>query len=195
MPPSAGPLATAGARRDLAGWHVILVRHLGDRLAIAQGLDRRLGLDHRAGFRRILLLAFFDRAEAACDAAVPGIGQIWNTIESIERPRWMGLERSILTNAKPPTAGSLDVRHPSTRPSRHGQRAKSVLLVDGGPVRPGRTYRAAMLGVQGAPTQYCSRRHQLDFDAIAKRQALFALPEAVTGGQWRPPGQRRHGLT
>ncbi len=55
------------------------------------------------------------------------------------------------------------------------------LLVDGGAVQPGRTYRAAMLGVQGVPKKYGSQRRQMDIDAIAALQALFAGSAPVRG--------------
>ncbi len=55
------------------------------------------------------------------------------------------------------------------------------LLVDGAPVRPGRRYHAAMLGVQGVPTKYGSERQQLDINAIDSLQQIFARERRVRG--------------
>ena len=55
------------------------------------------------------------------------------------------------------------------------------LLIDGAPVRPGRSYRAAMLGVQGVPKKYGSQRQELEIDAIEALQRLFASRSGIRG--------------
>ncbi len=57
------------------------------------------------------------------------------------------------------------------------------LLVDGAPVQPGRTYRAAMLGEQGVPAKYGSQRTKLQVDAIESLQQWFAQAGAVSGAR------------
>jgi 2',3'-cyclic-nucleotide 2'-phosphodiesterase (5'-nucleotidase family) len=61
-----------------------------------------------------------------------------------------------------------------------GQRIED-LLVDGAPVLPGRTYRAAMLGEQGVPLKYGSNRQRTGIDAIESLQRLFAGGRRVRG--------------
>jgi 2',3'-cyclic-nucleotide 2'-phosphodiesterase (5'-nucleotidase family) len=55
------------------------------------------------------------------------------------------------------------------------------LLVEGEPMQPGRTYRAAMLGEQGVPKQYGSRRQPIGVDAIEALQQWFARGSPVRG--------------
>lgn len=57
------------------------------------------------------------------------------------------------------------------------------LLVDGTPVQPGRVYRAAMLGEQGVPLKYGSKRQKIEIDAIQSLQQLFARGTAVRGSR------------
>jgi 2',3'-cyclic-nucleotide 2'-phosphodiesterase (5'-nucleotidase family) len=57
------------------------------------------------------------------------------------------------------------------------------LLVDGAPLQPGRVYRAAMLGEQGVPRKYGSRRQQIGIDAIASLQQHFARGRPVRGSR------------
>ena len=61
-----------------------------------------------------------------------------------------------------------------------GQRIED-LLVDGVPVQPGRIYRAAMLGEQGVPQKYGSKRQKIEIDAIESLQRLFAGGSRVRG--------------
>lgn len=63
-----------------------------------------------------------------------------------------------------------------------GQRIED-LLVDGAPVQPGRVYRAAMLGEQGVPKKYGSKRQTLETDAIEALQRLFARGSQVRGSR------------
>ena len=55
------------------------------------------------------------------------------------------------------------------------------LLVDGAPVQPGRVYCAAMLGEQGVPKKYGSKRQKIEVDAIESLQHLFAHGSQVRG--------------
>jgi 5'-nucleotidase len=57
------------------------------------------------------------------------------------------------------------------------------LLVDGAPVQPGRTYRAAMLGEQGVPRKYGSKRQKIEIDAIEALQQLFGRGSQVRGSR------------
>lgn len=57
------------------------------------------------------------------------------------------------------------------------------LLVDGAPIQPGRLYRAAMLGEQGVPRKYGSKRQTLGFNAIESLQQLFARGRRVRGSR------------
>lgn len=63
-----------------------------------------------------------------------------------------------------------------------GQRIED-LLVDGAPVQPGRIYRAAMLGEQGVPRKYGSKRQSTEIDAIQSLQQLFARGRQVRGSR------------
>lgn len=63
-----------------------------------------------------------------------------------------------------------------------GQRIED-LLVDGAPIRSGRTYRAAMLGEQGVPAKYGRNRRRIELDAIEALQRLFARGRQVRGGR------------
>jgi hypothetical protein len=57
------------------------------------------------------------------------------------------------------------------------------LLVDGAPIQPGRVYRAAMLGEQGVPKKYGSKRQTIEVDAIQALQQLFARDRQVRGSR------------
>ncbi len=63
-----------------------------------------------------------------------------------------------------------------------GQRIED-LLVDGAPIRPDRTYRAAMLGEQGVPKKYGRNRQRIELDAIESLQRWFARGRQVRGGR------------
>jgi len=63
-----------------------------------------------------------------------------------------------------------------------GQRIED-LLVDGTPIQPGRIYRAAMLGEQGVPSKYGSKRQKIEIDAIQSLQQLFARGTPVRGSR------------
>jgi len=63
-----------------------------------------------------------------------------------------------------------------------GQRIED-LLVDGTPIQPGRIYRAAMLGEQGVPSKYGSKRQKIEIDAIQSLQQLFARGAPVRGSR------------
>jgi len=63
-----------------------------------------------------------------------------------------------------------------------GQRIED-LLVDGAPIQPGRIYRAAMLGEQGVPNKYGSKRQKIEIDAIQSLQQLFARGRQVRGSR------------
>jgi S-sulfosulfanyl-L-cysteine sulfohydrolase len=58
------------------------------------------------------------------------------------------------------------------------------LLVEGAPVQPERTYRAAMLGVQGVPQKYGRHRAGTGVHAVDALRRLFSggTPQ---GGEWR----------
>ncbi|MDO8863128.1 bifunctional metallophosphatase/5'-nucleotidase [Haliea sp. E1-2-M8] len=57
------------------------------------------------------------------------------------------------------------------------------LLIEGAPIQPGRSYRAAMLGEQGVPGKYGSKRQKLDIDAIESLQQLFERGRQVRGSR------------
>lgn len=63
-----------------------------------------------------------------------------------------------------------------------GQRIED-LLVDGAPIQPARIYRAAMLGEQGVPKKYGSKRQKIEIDAIESLQQLFARGSQVRGSR------------
>ena len=53
----------------------------------------------------------------------------------------------------------------------------------GAPIRPDRTYRAAMLGEQGVPKKYGRNRQRVELDAIESLQRWFARGRHVRGGR------------
>ena len=63
-----------------------------------------------------------------------------------------------------------------------GQRIED-LLVDGAPMQPGRIYRAAMLGEQGVPMKYGSKRQKIEIDAIQSLQQLFGRRSQLRGSR------------
>ena len=63
-----------------------------------------------------------------------------------------------------------------------GQRIED-LLVDGAPIQPGRIYRAAILGEQGVPGKYGTKRQKVEIDAIQALQEWFARGAPVRGSR------------
>ena len=57
------------------------------------------------------------------------------------------------------------------------------LLIDGAPIQPNRIYRAAMLGEQGVPQKYGSKRQKIEIGAIESLQQLFARGSQVRGSR------------
>lgn len=57
------------------------------------------------------------------------------------------------------------------------------LLIDGAPVVDGRIYPAAMLGEQGVPAKYGSKRQKLDVQAVEALQLLFSQGGQVRGNR------------
>ena len=63
-----------------------------------------------------------------------------------------------------------------------GQRIED-LLVDGARVQPDCIYRAAMLGEQGVPKKYGSKRQKIEIDAIESLRQLFARGSQIRGSR------------